>query len=668
MGRRPSRQNGTARPWTLALVARVWVGLALTTAPARAQAPASPPSGLPADFLEGPTSKASEEGRAGNLRQEPPNPVPTPEAPEVGEIPLPIGQKPPGENSEPKSDPETKPTSVEDLPVPAPAPEPPAPGKLGDLPAPVDQAVEPSQAERPTPAASPLATGGGGLPLAVEKPGGAPAASPTAPREDPAFVLPSDRLPFGRQILGLTLDVVAPQFINVEQVATFKVVVKNSGQSPAMGVVIRDELPEGLAYVSSQPEATRIANLLSWELETIPAGSERTITLSVKPTRTGPFEHAATLSLKAGARASTQVREPKLKVEQSVNIPKVLKGQPVQFRIVVSNPGDGPARNVTVQAKLSGGLRHESGVGNDQNLFEQTIDLIESGKRLELDTLVVIAEQGGDQSCLVVVQSDDVAPNAPEARSQQNVTVVEPKLALTINGPKERFTDTLASYEIVVTNPGSATSENVKVQATLPLSGRLYALPTGARFDAQTRRLSWSHGPLEPGGKVTYTFQLRMGGVGLYPVAAESKAESGVVANGVAETNVTGLADVDLLVSENRRYIDVNDSTTFVIKVVNRGTADATNLVISGKLTETILPVETSGTESQVTWSASEATLKFPLIERLGPGKMMELGIKVRGVKPGAAFCRVFLLHDGMKGKEEQLDDVAVCKVMASRK
>ena len=94
------------------------------------------------------------------------------------------------------------------------------------------------------------------------------------------------------------------------------------------------------------------------------------ILVRVKPTKIGPFDHAATVTLEVGSKSRTIVREPKLKVEQTVNSAKVLKGQQVEFKIVVQNTGDGPARNVIVQAKLSAGLRHESGEPNGQNLFE----------------------------------------------------------------------------------------------------------------------------------------------------------------------------------------------------------------------------------------------------------------------------------------------------------
>ena len=102
----------------------------------------------------------------------------------------------------------------------------------------------------------------------------------------------------------------------------------------------------------------------------MPAGAERIINVKVKPIKVGPFEHAATVTMLAGSKSRTIVREPKLKVEQTATTGKVLKGQPVQFRITISNPGDGPARNVLVQARLSPGLRVDSGGTSPQNLFE----------------------------------------------------------------------------------------------------------------------------------------------------------------------------------------------------------------------------------------------------------------------------------------------------------
>ena len=79
------------------------------------------------------------------------------------------------------------------------------------------------------------------LPPASESPGQA-GASPAdgAPRGRPVRASP-DKLALGQQTVALTVDVVAPKFLNLNQETTLKIVVRNTGTSDAMGVGIRDE-------------------------------------------------------------------------------------------------------------------------------------------------------------------------------------------------------------------------------------------------------------------------------------------------------------------------------------------------------------------------------------------------------------------------------------------
>lgn len=681
----PCLATVSAAPWQDDPIASRSVGKSGTTAD---PAPADPaqPGELPADF----PSKTQPGSNLG--------PEPTPY--HTAESPAPNGQKPltqPRRASGKKASPAPKPAPdangelpppAETLPPPLTLSEPPPMGAPAPVAAPaaaaaqseedpfktLDASVEKAQAVvgTPIPQGRRAAPGGGTgdpaqLPPAIDRPGQPIANGVQGKEPETPYVVAPEKLPVGRQGIGLTVEVIGPQFLNLNQTAALKVVVKNTGTTDARGVVVRDNLPPNLTFVSSQPEATRVDSVLTWHLGDVPAGSERVVSLSVKPTGTGSFDHAATVTMAAGARARTTVREPKIKVEQSANTSKVLRGQPVSFKIAITNPGDGPARNVTVQAKLSPGLRHESGEPNEQNLFEQTIDLIGPGETFTLDTLVADTVAGGEQSCVVVASSPDVVAGSPEAKSVQVVNVVEPKLNLKVSGPKDRYTDTIAAYEIVLENPGTAAAKNVRVVATLPVSGKLQTLPPGARFDPQTRKLTWARPQLDAGEKAVLTFQVRVGGVGLYPVAAEGRADTVPLSKDVFQTDVTGLADVTFNVSEKRRVVDVDGTTTFVIRVSNTGTKEATRLLISAMLSGNVVPTETliPGSEEVAQHNATENKVVFPPIPRLGPGKSMEMGIRVKATKPGIATCRVFLTHDELP---EKLDDVAAFKVMPTRR
>ncbi len=534
-----------------------------------------------------------------------------------------------------------------------------APGNL-----PAERPQTPSLGSRPAlegglldPALAPV---GAEPPVQVGTEAGAGAVDP--------FVLPPAKLPLGRQSVGLTVDVVGPAVLNLNQITTFQIVVRNSGTTDALGVVVRDELPESLNFVSSQPEAERNGALLFWKLKVVPAGSETKILVRAKAIKVGEFDHAATVTMRAGSKSRTIVREPKLKVEQSTTSSKVLKGQQVQFKITISNPGDGPARNVVVQAKLSPGLRHESGEPNDQNLFEQTLPQIEPGQRVVLDALVADTRLAGDQTCTVVAQCTDVTTSRDDAKSIATVTVIEPKLKVSISGDEKRLTDMIATYNITVENPGTATSHNVYVLASVPLSGRLITPPpTGARWDASSGKLVWRIPQVEPGEKLPLSFQFRMGGVGNYTVTVDARADVGLSDHASCRTDVQGLADFEFEVREQRRVVDVGDVSAFDIRIKNIGTKEATNILVSAEYSKSLEPKATRGNDGrEAQFNADLHKIVFPMIERLAPSQEVVMGIQVKANLKGMGICRVFLLHDDL-AKDEELEDMASFKITARR-
>jgi uncharacterized repeat protein (TIGR01451 family) len=502
----------------------------------------------------------------------------------------------------------------------------------------------------------------------------APGQAPAEPQaEGSGFVLRPDRLPLGKQEVVLSVEVQAPANLNFNRETTVKIIVRNSGSTDALGVVVRDELPAGLVHVSAQPEAQKAGeSLLFWRISTLPAGSERIILLKVKPTKTGgAVDHAATVTFQAGSKATSRVLRPRLKLEvvQTPADGKVLKNKTAEFRIAVTNSGDGPARGVTVQAKLSPGLRHETGERNEDNSFELPIQELGPGQREDLDRLTVDAIQGGEQWCRVTVTSTDVDFDKETAQVTRNLDVVEPKLKMTLTGPDKRYTDTVAPYAVTLENPGTAPARNVKVLATLGVSGRLVAVPPGAKYDSASRRLQWTIPQIDPGEKArTFPFEVRMGGISAYEINIEARGDNALYVKDRRITDVQGMPDVDLVVRERRRVVDVDGTTTFQIRLRNYGTKEATKLQLRAKLSENLVVTDVAGGPQEDAYASPQRDeVKFPIIERLGPGKEMLLGIKVKVTKPEPKIgtCRVYLLHDDLS---EPLEDMAGVKVTESRR
>ena len=102
-------------------------------------------------------------------------------------------------------------------------------------------------------------------------------------------------------------------------------------------------------------------------------------------------------------------------------------------------------------------------------------------------------------------------------------------------------------------------------------------------------------------------------------------------------TDVQGMPDVDLVVREKRRVVDVDGTTTFQILLRNYGTKEATKLQIRGEVSDNLVISQTAGGPEQEAFKSPDGhKVKFPIIERLGPGKEVVMGIKVKVTRPTA--------------------------------
>ena len=134
-------------------------------------------------------------------------------------------------------------------------------------------------------------------------------------------------------------------------------------------------------------------------------------------------------------------------------------------------------------------------------------------------------------------------------------------------------------------------------------------------------------------------------------------------------TDVLGMPDVDLVVSESKRVLDMGGTTTFQIRLRNYGTKDATNIQVTATLSPNLEVQEAGGgsKDVKVAVSRKEGAVKFDQINKLGPGKEMVLGIlvKVVGEQPKLATCKVVIAHDDLT---DTFEDMAGVKVTTGRR
>jgi len=206
----------------------------------------------------------------------------------------------------------------------------------------------------------------------------------------------------------------------------------------------------------------------------------------------------------------------------------------------------------------------------------------------------------------------------------------------------------------------------------LPVSGKLVTIPPGAKYDPATRRITWTLPQFDPSEKArAFTFEVKMGGIGFYEVTAEARAENAIFERAGFKTDVEGMADLDLVVRERRRVVDVDGTTTFQVRLRNYGSKDAANVKIRAKVSPNLQIVETAGgPDKEAKGSEDHTEAAFPPIERIKPSTEILLLIKVKvvnndGKGDKAGVCRVFVSHDDLK---EELEDMALVKVAEGRR
>ena len=365
---------------------------------------------------------------------------------------------------------------------------------------------------------------------------------------------------------------------------------------------------------------------------TLPAGSDRTISIRVKPTKTGPVRPCRHRQVRDRLPFATRVLEPKLKVDVVANptTGKSLEGPAGRVQGHRHEPGRraGAERRDPGQAHPGPPPRGGS-KSDDPILYELTLPELLPGHSEKLDTLVADAVVGGEQSCTVIAKSPDVVFDQEDAQVTKTISVVEPKLKLTVRGPTRATPIPSPTMRSSSKTPARRPARKIRVIGH-PADQRQAGgkLPPDARFDATTRS---SPGRSTRSSPRPNRSPFRSTSAWGESAATRSSPKRPATAGSEPRdrrTEVAGMPDVDLVVSESKRVLD-SGADHVPDPPANYGTKDATNIQVHGHPLRQPRRTEAGGgsKDVKVAVSPKKNAVKFEQIRKLGPGKEMVLGI-----------------------------------------
>ncbi len=426
----------------------------------------------------------------------------------------------------------------------------------------------------------------------------------------------------------------APPAVLAGQQFEYKISVTNPSQVDAKDVVVTDTLPDGIAFVSSNPPTEAKDQVLTWALGTVAPQAAKTISVQVKATKTGKFENCAevkaAMNLATRCCATTVVTSPKLALEKRCPATVTLC-DPIEYVIVVRNTGDGPANKVQVTDTLPDGLTTADG---KKSVVSDVGDLA-AGQSKEIRISAKASKTGKFENKVVAK-----AEGGLTAETTCTTVVTKPELAVTKTGPEMRYIGRPAVYEITVTNKGDAPARDTVLTDTVPAGTEFAAASDGGKFAGGV--VTWNLGTLEPAASKKVTVTLKPIAAGTVKNVATAKA---VCAEASAEASlpIKGVPAILLEVIDVEDPIEVGANETYVITVTNQGSADDTNIVIECTLPPELQYVSSDGPSKA---TATAQVVKFAPVPALGPKAKLVYKVVAKGTKEGDVRFKATLDSD----------------------
>jgi uncharacterized repeat protein (TIGR01451 family) len=425
----------------------------------------------------------------------------------------------------------------------------------------------------------------------------------------------------------------APKTARVGEEFTYDIRVNNPSKVTARNVVVTDTLPDGLEYVSSEPDAKVNGQKLTWNLGNIQADQTKRGRLTVRATRSGTFRNPVSVRADQGLsdedEARTEVAEPALAIDMS-GPQDVLICEPIKYTVTVRNTGDATARDVTLTNDLPDNLRYK-------RQRKITVDLgdIAPGKA-KRTTYSVTAEKTGTYTNNVAIKDGDGGSKSASVKTK----VTQPVLKITKKAPKANYAGTPMAYTLTVTNKGDGVAENTVLTDTLPENTTF--TKASDRGSHSRGKVTWKLGDLKPGASEEVTVTLKSTRIGTAESFASVEAKCSK-ASAKATTNVKGIPAILLECVDKTDPVAIGENTTYEITVKNQGTAEGTGILITCTLPDEMDFVSAKGPTKH---SAKDGKVTFKPLKSLAPKKTTTYTVVTKGRKAGDVRFEVTLKSD----------------------
>ena len=340
---------------------------------------------------------------------------------------------------------------------------------------------------------------------------------------------------------------------------------------------------------------------------------------------------------------SPNLRSPQLKLRKQGPHTALIDSK-VHFVISVSNIGDDYVEDIIVKDALPNGLRHASG----EDIISYEIGNLGPGEYKTIPISLTATESGN--ICNTVYA---ISRNTAPVMTTSCVLVYNVGLDVKKYGGKVGK-DNQLEYSISVSNHSDFALENVVVTDRTHPFTQIVEAPGGKIED---HRITWIIPSLAPDEKEDFTVLLKSYKSGLLCNTVTAQGPYNLFDEDKVCTDWPGVPALQLELIDTEDSLTVNESTTYIVSIINQGTGPDKNITVEMVFPEGITPLSVTGpTESKI----EEGKVSFSPYQELSSGTLLEYKVQAEATKEGDNRVKVTVDSDLLTSPLEETESTIV--------
>ena len=341
----------------------------------------------------------------------------------------------------------------------------------------------------------------------------------------------------------------------------------------------------------------------------------------------------------------------------------------LEYRILVENRSPAPAHQVVVLDRLPPNAKFVRASPQPHRLepeLQWQLGTLKAHACLEI-TLIVAPTNSEDVTNCVRVQYEHgvcattrqtalppripgqplgppVPPLPPKPPTKEPPLVPRGTLELDIKGPKQQSFLEPAKYVITVTNVGTAPASEVSIEAELP--EKLIFIRASDKAVFLQDKVAWRLGILPANKSRSVELIVRAKEPGFFCIKTRAEFDLKELFTPVKEicTTFVGITGLLLEMYDREDPIPVNGTTSYLMWVLNQGSAPATNVRI-----QAVVPPGMEFLRASKPCQVAGQNIFFESITKLEPGAKMEYEVYTRARSPGDLRFKIQMTADQLQ-------------------